>query len=67
MMRKLIRVLNQLQGIPNSLRKNNIDFNFKFDDTIHDKYITINNRWEIILGRGLDIWKKVEIGSEINE
>lgn len=35
-----------------------IEFDFQFDDTIHDRYILIDDNWKIILGRGLDIWNK---------
>lgn len=36
-----------------------IDFDYTFDgtDTIHDRSITLNNGWKIILGRGLDIFR----------
>ncbi len=41
-----------------SLEPLGIYFNFEFDDTIHDRSIELNNGWKIILGRGLDIWRK---------
>ena len=36
-----------------------IDFDFSFDgtDTIHDRSISLDNGWKIILGRGLDIFQ----------
>lgn len=36
-----------------------IDFDYTFDgnDTIHDRSITLDNGWKIILGRGLDIFQ----------
>lgn len=37
-----------------------IVLSYKFDNEIHDRSITINNHWKIILGRGLDIYKKSE-------
>ena len=37
-----------------------IDFDYKFDETIHDRYIIANNGWKIILGRGFDIYQRVE-------
>jgi len=35
-----------------------IEFDFQFDDFIHDRYIIIDDNWKITLGRGLDIWNK---------
>lgn len=39
-----------------------IDFEYSFDgtDTIHDRSITLNNGWKIILGRGLDIFQNFD-------
>jgi ATP-dependent Lon protease len=37
-----------------------VDFDYKFDETIHDRYIIANNGWKIILGRGFDIFQRVE-------
>lgn len=35
-----------------------IEFDFQFDEYIHDRYIVIDDNWKIGLGRGLDIWNK---------
>lgn len=37
-----------------------IDFDYKFDAGIHDRYIIANNGWRIVLGRGFDIYQKIE-------
>lgn len=39
-----------------------IDFEYSFDgtDTIHDRSITLNNGWKIVLGRGLDIFQNFD-------
>ena len=44
--------------IKDSLAEINIDFEVEFKETAHDRFITCNNGWRIILGRGLDIWQK---------
>ncbi|MBL7471368.1 BREX system Lon protease-like protein BrxL [Robertkochia sediminum] len=48
-----------------------INFTFEFDDTIHDRSITMNNGWKIVLGRGLDIWQKTgglfDVGEYLQE
>lgn len=47
-----------LSEIQLSLEELNIDFTFELDDTIHDRFIKLDNGWQIMLGRGLDIWQK---------
>ncbi len=48
----------RLQSLQNNLSPFGVDFNFQFDDSLHDRYILIDDKWKIILGRGLDIWNK---------
>lgn len=45
-------------SIKYSLESIGIIFSFAFDENIHDRSITVDNGWKIILGRGLDIWQK---------
>ena len=47
-----------LDELKNELTTDNIDFNYTFDDTLHDRCIETNTGWKIILGRGLDIFQK---------
>ena len=35
-----------------------IKFNVEWDETIHDRSITTDTGWKILLGRGLDIFQK---------
>jgi len=42
----------------NSLEPVGIKFSYEFDEELHDRSITSNNGWKIILGRGLDIFQK---------
>jgi ATP-dependent Lon protease len=50
-----------------SLEALGINFTYKFDDFIHDRSITMDNGWKIILGRGLDIWTKTGGYFDISE
>lgn len=49
---------DRLQSLQDNLSSIGVNFNFKIDDTIHDRYILIDDNWKIVLGRGLDIWNK---------
>lgn len=50
-----------------SLESLGILFTYEFDDFIHDRSITMDNGWKIVLGRGLDIWQKTGGWYDINE
>ncbi|QFZ53333.1 BREX system Lon protease-like protein BrxL [Oceanihabitans sp. IOP_32] len=50
-----------------SLESMGIIFSYEFDDYIHDRSITSDNGWKIILGRGLDIWQKTGGWYDISE
>ena len=39
-----------------------ITFMWKFSETLHDRCLRLSNGWRIVLGRGLDMWQKPEIG-----
>uniref|UniRef100_A0A914C3Y6 MITD1 C-terminal phospholipase D-like domain-containing protein n=2 Tax=Acrobeloides nanus TaxID=290746 RepID=A0A914C3Y6_9BILA len=51
-----------LQSITESLEKNGLEINIKYKD-FHDREFRFNNGWKVIIGRGLDIYKKVELES----
>lgn len=46
------------EEIKDSLAEMNIELDYEFKESIHDRYIVTNNGWKIILGRGLDMWQK---------
>lgn len=46
------------EEIKDSLSEMNIEFEYEFKESAHDRYIVTNNGWKIMLGRGLDIWQK---------
>lgn len=50
-----------------SLESVGIIFSYEFDDNIHDRSITSDNGWKIVLGRGLDIWQKTGGWYDIDE
>jgi|SRR5690625_2301968 len=48
----------RFRDLQDNLRPIGVEFDFEFDEYIHDRYILIDDRWKIVLGRGLDIWNK---------
>lgn len=46
------------EGLKDDLVSAGITFTFEFDSSIHDRYISIDNGWKILLGRGLDMFQK---------
>lgn len=46
------------EEIKDSLGEMNIEFDYEFKESAHDRYIVTNNGWKIMLGRGLDMWQK---------
>ncbi|GAA4314620.1 hypothetical protein GCM10023115_28190 [Pontixanthobacter gangjinensis] len=47
-----------LKSLKDSLNESGINFTYKFEDK-HDRFIQTDTGWKIILGRGLDIFHKV--------
>jgi len=41
-----------------SLEPIGINFTYEFDESLHDRWIQLDNGWKILLGRGLDIFQK---------
>lgn len=52
-------VIDIFDGIADDLAPRGIDFTYDFNAD-HDRFIHLDNGWKIILGRGLDIFEKVE-------
>lgn len=50
--------VSNFEEIKDSLSEMNIEFDYEFKESAHDRYIMTNNGWKILLGRGLDIWQK---------
>lgn len=56
-----------LTELADSLLPLGIDFKFEFNASIHDRSLSLNNGWKIILGRGLDIYQKTNGRYDIAE
>lgn len=50
--------LLMLKDIQDGAASVGIKFNVEWDETIHDRSITTDNGWKVLLGRGLDIFQK---------
>lgn len=50
--------LLMLKDIQDGAASVGIKFNVEWDETIHDRSITADNGWKVLLGRGLDIFQK---------
>lgn len=46
------------QDMIDSLSPIDIEFTYEFDENLHDRSISADNGWKILLGRGLDIFQK---------
>ncbi|RZJ34507.1 MAG: BREX system Lon protease-like protein BrxL [Flavobacterium sp.] len=55
------------QQMTYSLESIGIMFSYEFNDYIHDRSISMDNGWKIVLGRGLDIWQKTGGWYDVNE
>jgi len=49
--------LTGLSEIKDAVAEAGIDFSCTFDDTLHDRQISTDTGWRILLGRGLDIFQ----------
>lgn len=47
----------KLDDLAKTLKDSNIKFSYEFNANLHDRSITTNTGWKIVLGRGLDIFK----------
>ena len=57
---QLTDVTKGLEDLKWSLKSHDIQFEFEFSPTLHDREITLSNGWFIRSGRGLDIYQKPE-------
>lgn len=49
-----------LQRIHDALEPQDIDFTWDFEEGIHARHLKVDDRWDILLDRGLDIWQKFD-------
>ena len=52
--------IETLSMLKNSLIKYGIEFEYEFRETLHDRQIKLDNGWIIEVGRGLDIYQRLE-------
>jgi len=49
---------DKLNELKKGLSRDHIDFDYVFENNLHDRWIETDTGWRIILGRGLDIFQK---------
>ncbi len=52
--------VSYLQRIKDAVEPQDIDFSWDFDEGIHARHLKIDDTWDILLDRGLDIWQKFD-------
>lgn len=50
----------KFEEVQSSLEQDRVAMSYNFDSSLHDRWIEADTGWRIILGRGLDIFKKPE-------
>jgi ATP-dependent Lon protease len=51
-------IMEKFEIIQASLKEQQVDFNYMFSETVHDREIKLDTGWVIKIGRGLDIYQK---------
>ena len=49
-----------LNRIKEAVEPQDIDFSWDFEENIHARHLKIDDTWDILLDRGLDIWQKFD-------
>ncbi|MCH8474948.1 MAG: hypothetical protein LAT55_06945 [Opitutales bacterium] len=49
---------SKLENFKRSLSEQEIDFSYRCDPALHDRRLLTDTGWEIVLGRGLDMYKR---------
>ena len=58
--------LNGLNELASTFSQLGVNLTYEFRDTLHDRSITSDTGWEILPGRGLDIFQKIVDGDWLN-
>jgi ATP-dependent Lon protease len=53
--------IERLKKISDDLNRFGINFTYKLDDSIHDRFVKVDDKWKIMMGRGLDIYKESKL------
>lgn len=59
-MEQEVEVSAKLDELKESLARDHINLQYRFDQGVHDRSIEADNGWRIMLGRGLDLFQKPE-------
>lgn len=59
--------IDAFEEMKESLEELNIELNYVFKESAHDRHISLNNGWKILLGRGLDMWQKSNSRYDLSE
>jgi ATP-dependent Lon protease len=57
----------KFKEIQENLTEHGINFDYSFDNMVHNRSITLDNGWKILLDRGLDIYQKPESWYQLSE
>lgn len=55
-----VEVSEKLDALADDLKQHSITLEFKFDDRLHDRQVKLDNGWTIKIGRGFDIYQRIE-------
>lgn len=55
-----VEISEKLDALSEDLKEHGISLEFKFDSHLHDRRIRLDNGWVIKIGRGFDIYQKIE-------
>jgi hypothetical protein len=60
--RRLELIEPNLRELADQLLNVDINFTYEFDESIHDRHIKTDTGWNIVSGRGLDIFRRWDRG-----
>jgi ATP-dependent Lon protease len=55
-----LAISSRLDALKEDLTGHGVDFSYEFDPNMHDREVRLSNGWVIKIGRGFDIYQKVE-------
>lgn len=55
-----VAVSSRLDGLKDDLLAHGVEFSYEFDSNLHDREVRLDNGWTIKIGRGFDIYQRVE-------
>jgi len=55
-----VEVSEKLDALVDDLKQHSIAFEFTFDSRLHDRKIHLDNGWIVKIGRGFDIYQRID-------